>query len=70
MIVKSLEQMEQIVADNKKVLSWEGWSVVELYQSEKARSSANGVYKNNKWFMKKIFSPSRIGWEIPNKYVR
>ncbi len=70
MIVKSLDQMEKIVADNKKFLSWDGWSVVELYQSEKARSSVNGVYKNNKWFMKKVFSPSRIGWEIPNKYVR
>lgn len=70
MIVKDLEQMEQIVNNNKKVLSWDGWSVVEMYPSEKGRSAVNGAYKNNKWFIKKVFTPSQVGWEIPNKYVR
>lgn len=70
MIIKDLEQMEQIVNNNKKVLSWDGWSVVEMYPSEKGRSAVNGAYKNNKWFIKKVFTPSQVGWEIPNKYVR
>ena len=70
MIIKDLNQMEKIVNNNKKVLSWDGWSVVEIYPSEKGRSAVNGAYKNNKWFIKKVFNPSQVGWEIPNKYVR
>jgi hypothetical protein len=70
MIIKDLNQMEKIVNNNKKVLSWDGWSVVEMYPSEKGRSAVNGAYKNNKWFIKKVFTPSQLGWEIPNKYVR
>jgi hypothetical protein len=70
MIVKSLNQMEKIVKENQKFLSWDGWSVVELYPSDKGRTSPSGTYKNNKWYVKKLFIPSRLGWEIPNKYVR
>lgn len=68
MIINSLEHMETIVS-NSKSLSWEGWSVTEVYPSDKARSSVNGVYLNGKWHMKKTFTPSRKGWEIPSKYV-
>ena len=68
MIINSLEHMETIVS-NSKTLSWDGWSVVEIYPSDKARSSVNGVYQNGKWNMKKTFTPSRKGWEIPSKYV-
>lgn len=68
MLVKSLEQMEAIVSKSS-VLSWDGWSVIELQRSEKGRTSERGVYVNNKWHLKKVFSPSRMGWEIPNKYV-
>ena len=70
MIVKSLNQMETIVKKNEKILSWDGWSVVEMYPSDKGRTAVNGTYKNNKWYVKKLFIPSRLGWEIPNKYVR
>lgn len=70
MNVKSLKQMESIVSNNKKVLSWDGWSVVEMFPSEKGRTSINGAYINGKWHLKKVFAPSRTGWEIPNKYVR
>jgi hypothetical protein len=70
MIVKSLNQMEKIVKENQKFLSWDGWSVVELYPSDKGRTSTSGTYKNNNWYVKKLFIPSRLGWEIPNKYVR
>ena len=61
--------MESIVASNK-VLSWDGWSVVEMYPSEKGRTATNGAYSNGKWYMKKVFTPTRTGWDIPNKYVR
>jgi hypothetical protein len=68
MQVKTLEQMETIVANNKS-LSWDGWTVVDRYPSEKGRTSKFGVYINNKWHIQKLFVPSQTGWEIPNKYV-
>ena len=63
MIVDNLEVMESIVSDNKK-LSWDGWDVIEMTQSDKGRLSTTGA-----WYIKKIFSPSRDGWNIPTKYV-
>lgn len=68
MIVRDLYQMEQIVSHNKK-LSWDGWDVIELTQSDKGRLSTAGAFVNEKWHIKKVFSPSRNGWEIPSKYV-
>jgi hypothetical protein len=40
------------------------------FPSDKAYFSKFGIYKNNKWQMKKEFIPSNKGWEIPDKYVR
>lgn len=68
MIVRSLDRMEKIVSYNKK-LSWDGWDVVELTQSDKGRLSSAGAFLNGKWYIKKVFSPSRDGWDIPSKYV-
>ncbi len=67
-IINSLSVMESIVTNNKQ-LSWDGWTVVETFPSEKAYFSKFGVYKNGKWQMKKEFNPSNQGWEIPDKYV-
>ena len=47
-IINSLDTMESIVNKNKQ-LSWNGWTVVETFPSEKAYYSKFGVYKNNKW---------------------
>jgi hypothetical protein len=68
-LINSLDVMESIVNDNKQ-LSWDGWTVVETFPSEKAYFSKFGIYKNNKWQMKKEFVPSNSGWEIPDKYVK
>jgi hypothetical protein len=68
MIVDKLEVMESIIADNKK-LSWDGWDVIEMTQSDKGRLSTTGAFVNGAWYIKKIFSPSRDGWNIPTKYV-
>jgi hypothetical protein len=69
MLVNTLEKMEQIVSTTS-VLSWDGWSVIEMTPSEKGRSSAQGAFSQGKWYLKRTFTPSRQGWEIPNKYVR
>ena len=45
MIVDNLEVMESIVSDNKK-LSWDGWDVIEMTQSDKGRLSTTGAFVN------------------------
>jgi hypothetical protein len=68
MIVQTLEQMEQIVSKNKN-LFWDGWTVVNKYKSEKAKTSKYGIYLNNNWYMSKRFEPNRNGWDIPERLV-
>ena len=66
MTINSLEQMEVIVSKNKS-LFWDGWTVVNSYPSEKGRTSAQGAFVNGKWHLQRRFTPSQIGWEIPDK---
>lgn len=67
MIIKSLEKMEKIVSKNKN-LSWIGWDIVDRKRSESGRTSVNGVRINQEWYLQKIYSVSRNGWDIPNRY--
>jgi hypothetical protein len=60
--------MEKIVAKNHNLI-WDGWTVVELKQSEIAKTAVNGIRYKNKWFLSKKFVPDRTGWDIPNKYT-
>ena len=69
MVVTSLEKMEEIVSNNK-ALSWNGWTVVHSYVSDKARTSKFGALVDGKWQMQKLFEPTSSGWEIPDKFVR
>lgn len=69
MLIKELEKMEIIVSNNKQ-LSWDGWDVVHQYQSDRAWSSKDGVFVNNKWYMQKRYAPSINGWDIPDKYAQ
>jgi hypothetical protein len=68
MIVKTLEEMESIVSNNKN-LFWDGWTVVSRHQSNKAKSSKDGIYLNNKWYISKRFEPNRDGWDIPERLI-
>lgn len=68
MIIKNLEQMEEIVRKNSS-LSWDGWSVINRYKSDKARTSKYGVYFKGKWYMSQRFEPTRNGWDIPERLV-
>lgn len=68
MNIKSLEQMETIVKNNK-FLTWDGWTVVNNYRSEKGRSSKFGSYINGKWHITKRFEPNRDGWDIPESFI-
>lgn len=68
MIVKTVEQMEKIVASNKSLM-WDGWTVVNSVPSEKGRSSSTGALVNSKWHVQTRYEPNRMGWDIPNKFV-
>lgn len=67
MNIRSLNTMEKIVARNKN-LKWIGWDVFDLKESEMAKTSPNGIRIDNKWYIYKIYSPGREGWNIPNRY--
>lgn len=66
MIIKTLEEMEAFVAKNRG-FTWDGWTVVRRYPSDKARTSKHGVCINGKWHVQQRFEPSEKGWVIPEK---
>ena len=68
MIIKELERMEEIVATNK-TLTWDGWTVVNSYASEKGRTSKNGALVGSKWHLQQRFVPGTNGWDIPQKFA-
>ena len=67
MIIKSLNTMEKIVNKNKNLI-WSGWNVIDLKESEIAKTSLMGIRVKNKWYIHRVYSPDRNGWNIPNKY--
>lgn len=69
MLINSLEKMEEIVGNNK-TLSWDGWDVVQSFQSPVGWTKPDGAFINGKWYIQKKFALSTEGWEIPNKLVR
>jgi len=68
MYIKSLEEMEAIVA-SKKFLHWDGWTVVQTFPTDKGRTSKYGLFRNGRWFIQKKFVPTSKGWSIPEKFV-
>lgn len=68
MIVKDLATMEKIVASNNS-LSWDGWTVINSYKTDKARTSQYGLFKDGSWYMARRFDSTRNGWDIPSKFV-
>ncbi len=69
MQVTSLEQMEKIVSKNR-LLKWDGWTVVNVFASEKGRTAKDGAYINGVWHIARRFECTELGWNIPDKLVR
>jgi len=67
MIVNNLERMEKIVACNNN-LHWVGWDVADRKRSEAGRTAVNGVRVDGVWYVQRIYTVTRNGWDIPNKY--
>ena len=69
MLIKSLEEMEAIV-ENNKALSWDGWTVVERTMSNAAWMQPNAQFVNGKWFAINKYFVNQDGWNIPSKLVK
>lgn len=69
MIIKSLEQMEDVVKNNDN-LSWDGWTVIESKTNENGMMSKDGALVDGKWIVQKRYEANANGWEIPNKFMR
>lgn len=67
MIINKLETMEAIVRKNHN-LKWNGWDVLDLKKSDVARTSPQGIRINGEWYLHKVYSVNKNGWDIPNKY--
>ena len=67
MIVKNLNTMEKIVNKNKNLI-WNGWDVIDLKESNVAKSSLLGIRIKDKWYLHRTYKLDRNGWDIPNKY--
>lgn len=68
MNITSIEKMEEIVNNNKS-LSWDGWTVINKYKSEKGRTSKYGKYIDGAWYMTRRFVPGKNGWEMPERFT-
>jgi hypothetical protein len=64
MFITNLNKMDKIVSGSKD-LEWDGWDVARYTPSHTAMFSTDGVYKNGKWFKKKVFPVTENGWDIP-----
>jgi hypothetical protein len=67
MLITKIEQAELIVSANKQ-LRWDGWDIIERYESHKGYSNKFGSYINKKWGIDTRFKLTRHGWQLPNKY--
>lgn len=68
MLIKTIDEMEQIVSKNKS-LKWDGWTVVSLQPIKDGTFSKDAVKIKNRWFIQRRYELSSDGWEIPNKLV-
>lgn len=66
MIIKTIEEMESFISKNKGFF-WDGWTVVKRYQSDKGRTSKDGVRIKGVWYMQQRFELSGNGWLIPDR---
>jgi len=66
MFIESLEEMEKLLS--RKVLHWDGWTVIQTFDSEEGDLPdwLEGKRYSGKF---KRLEPTGKGWEIPSKIV-
>jgi len=61
--------MEKIVKKNR-ALRWDGWTVTNVFPSDRGSTSKSGIFVNGRWHIQHRFEPNENGWDIPQKFVR
>jgi hypothetical protein len=63
-----LETAERLV-DIHPELFWDGWNIVWIYKDDDGFMSKDGIFKDNAWCRKKVFTYDDSGWNIPKKVL-
>jgi hypothetical protein len=69
MMMNNVEKMEKLVETNKSFY-WEGWDLVHIQENPDGYMRNDGVFKDGKWYTKKIFKLENNGWNIPDRILK
>lgn len=69
MLIKNYNQMDGIVSNSKK-LEWDGWDVICYVKDDSGFFDLDGVFKEGKWYIKKIYKLEQDGWNIPDRIIK
>ncbi|CAB5221906.1 hypothetical protein UFOVP359_128 [uncultured Caudovirales phage] len=69
MLITDYEQAHSIVQANKN-LFWDGWNIVDWKADTLGEMSKDGMLRDGKWGLYKVYSPNENGWEVPSRYAR
>ena len=65
MLIKKLEEAEQIVKSNKD-LRWSGWDIISREITLNGFSHKSGSFLNNRWGIDRRYPITENGWYLPN----
>ena len=65
MLIKKLEEAEQIVKSNKD-LRWAGWDIISREITINGFSHKSGSFINNRWGIDRRYPITENGWYLPN----
>jgi hypothetical protein len=69
MFITSLEEMESIVANSKR-LAWDGWDVIHATPKANAMLTPTGRFIRGAWNAVTTFPLTEQGWKIPKSLMR
>ena len=65
----TLEQAEKLALRNPNFY-WDGWTLVHTKQSPMAMFRADGILRNNRWFIAKRYDVGSDGlYRVPSKVI-
>jgi hypothetical protein len=58
------------VVEKNENLFWNGWDIVDWKADSLGEMSKDGMLKEGKWGIYKVYPLDKDGWDVPNKYAR